>query len=124
MTLFQDGRKIITPKKQAIEDQSNSSVNSWYDYQWIYLDENKSIAMRWMTIALFDGDPKRMRGRNFEFRNFGAEENVRVLSYETKTDRTKISLPRQKSHRLFLQVQNSFLCQQSFTNWVHTLDAY
>ena len=124
MTLFQDGRKIITPKKQAIEDQSNSSVNSWYDYQWIYLDENKSIAMRWMTIALFDGDPKRMRWRNFEFRNFGAEENVRVLSYETKTDRTKISLPRQKSHRLFLQVQNSFLCQQSFTNWVHTLDAY
>ena len=124
MTLFQDGRKIITPKKQAIEDQSNSSVNSWYDYQWIYLDENKSIAMRWMTIALFDGDRKRMRWRNFEFRNFGAEENVRVLSYETKTDRTKISLPRQKSHRLFLQVQNSFLCQQSFTNWVHTLDAY
>jgi hypothetical protein len=59
MTLFQDGRKIITPKKQAIEDQSNSSVNSWYDYQWIYLDENKSIAMRWMTIALFDGDPKK-----------------------------------------------------------------
>ena len=39
--------------------------------------KNKSIAMRWRAIALVDGDPKRMR---CEISNFGADENVGLLS--------------------------------------------
>ena len=43
---------------------------------------------------------------------------MRVLSCERRTDRTRVSWPRQKSHRLFLLSQTSFLCQQPLTNWV------
>ena len=50
--------------------------------------------------------------------NVEAGENVMVLSCERRTDLTRVSWPGQKSHRLFLLAQTSFLCQQPLTNWV------
>jgi hypothetical protein len=66
-------------------------------------------------LLWFNGDPKEWDGKT---PNFKAGENVRVLSCERRTDRTRVSWPRQKSHRLFLLAQTSFLCQQPLTNWV------
>ena len=66
-------------------------------------------------LLWFDGDPKEWDGK---IPNFKAGENVRVLSCERRTDRTRVSWPRQKSHRPFLLAQTSFLCQQLLTNWV------
>jgi hypothetical protein len=50
--------------------QSNSLVNSWY-CQWIYLDENKSIAMQWTAIALVRQRPKKNEMAKFQMSKQG-----------------------------------------------------
>ena len=71
-------------------------------------------------LIWFDGDPTRMRGGDSEFQKPLCEQGETWGCCLAKGGQTtlKVSWPRQKSHRLFLQAQTSFLCQQSLTNWV------
>jgi hypothetical protein len=51
MTLFQDGRKIVSPKNKQLKTRCIKAIELG-QRQWIYLDEKQNIAMQWMAIAL------------------------------------------------------------------------
>ena len=68
----------------------------------------------------FHRNPKRMRGRNPEFQKPLCEQGKTWGCCLVKGGQTVlgVSWPLQKSHRLFLQAQSRFLCQQLLTIWV------
>jgi hypothetical protein len=120
MTLFQDWRKIVTPKNKRSKTKCIKAT------AWSTLGTtNRFTSMKKKNRDAMDGycfgSMETQNEWGGEIPNFRAGESVVTWGCcLAKGGHTplRVSWPCQKSHRLFLQAQTSFLCQQSLKNWV------